>query len=303
MVSRTMGRRARRVGAGATTLALVALGAQVGLSPSGAASRPHASGTVDVLYAGSLLELMQRSLAPAFHRATGYSVSGFPNGSNALASEIKGETQAADVFISASPGVNDSLAGKGNGDWLSTYSAFGDSPLVLGYNPASRFARELRAEPWYDVVGRAGFHLGRTDPATDPKGVLAVDALEGVALSYDRPRLDALATATADVFPETALVGELQAGQLDAGFFYAVEASAAHLRTVPLVGTALSATYTVARLNRAPHPAAARAFVRFLLGPVGRRLLRANGITPIVPARSVVVRGSTTTSGPATPTT
>ncbi len=283
----------------AAVLALGLLGA-TGALPA-AATRERASGPVDVLYAGSLLDLMTQSIGPAFHRATGYSVSGVANGSNALATEIKGGTQVADVFLSASPTVNDSLAGAANGDWLSSYTVFGASPLVLGYDPHSRFASALRSKPWYDVVGRPGFRLGRTDPATDPKGVLAVDALEGVALSYAKPGLDALATAGADVFPETALVGELQAGQLDAGFFYAVEARAAHLATVPLVGTGLAGDYTVAVLNRAPHRAAARAFVAFLLGPVGRRLLRANGITPIVPARVVPDAGGAPTTTSTTP--
>ena len=74
------------------------------------AARGH-SGSVDVLYAGSFLDLMQQQLAPAFHKATGYTVSGFSDGSSALASEIKGGTEVGDVFISASPTVNATLEG------------------------------------------------------------------------------------------------------------------------------------------------------------------------------------------------
>ena len=48
------------------------------------------------------------------------------------------------------------------------------SPLVLGYNPSSKFAQALRTKPWYDVIDQPGFLIGRTDPTTDPKGVLAV---------------------------------------------------------------------------------------------------------------------------------
>jgi molybdate transport system substrate-binding protein len=288
----------------AAAAALGATSLPLGGASAAAASRPRASGTVDVLYAGSLLDLMQQKIGPAFHAATGYSVNGFSNGSNALASEIHGGTQVADVFISASPTVNDSLAGAANGDWVSRYTEFGYSPLVLAYNVHSSFARALRTTPWYDVVDRPHFLLGRTDPATDPKGVLAVDALEGVALSYDLPQLDALATSTSNVFQETALVGELQAGQLDAGFFYAVEAAAAHLATVPLVGTGLRGDYTVALVNRGPHPAAARAFVKFLLSAKGEKILRANGITPNVPAPVVTATPSSpTTTLPPTTTT
>jgi molybdate/tungstate transport system substrate-binding protein len=259
-----------------------------------------ASGPVDVLYAGSFLDLMQQQIDPAFHKSTGYTVSGFSAGSSALATEIAGGTQVGDVFISASPTVNLSLEGAANGNWVSSYDEFGTSPLVLGYNPNSKFAKALKRFPWYNVVDRKGFLLGRTDPATDPKGVLADDALTGVALSYNLPELATLADNSSNIFPETSLVGELQAGQLDAGFFYGVEASAAHIKTVPLVGTNLAAQYTVTILNRAPHEAAAKAFVKFLLGAHGQKILMANGITPIVPATvvSAYYSSKTTTSAP-----
>ena len=279
--------------------ALVALGvlaaplANAGASPS---TRAKATGTVNVLYAGSFLDVMEQRIGPAFHKATGYTVSGYSAGSTALATEISGGTQVGDVFISASPAVNASLEGKANGDWVSSYQKFGYSPLVLGYNPKSKFARDLETEPWYEVVDRPGFLLGRTDPTTDPKGVLAVDALTGVALSYDQPNLAPLATSKSNVFQETALVGDLQAGQLDAGFFYAVEAAAAHLKTVPLVGTHLSGQYTVAILNRAPHAAAARAFVKFLLSAAGQKILKDNGVTPIVPALTFHASADSTTT-------
>jgi molybdate/tungstate transport system substrate-binding protein len=279
--------------------ALVALGVlaapltNAGASPS---TKAKASGTVNVLYAGSLLDVMEQQIDPAFHKATGYTVSGYSAGSTALATEISGGTQVGDVFISASPAVNSSLEGKANGDWVSSYKEFGYSPLVLGYNPKSKFARDLEIKPWYEVVDRPGFLLGRTDPATDPKGVLAVDALTGVALSYDLPNLAALATSKSNVFEETALVGDLQAGQLDAGFFYAVEAAAAHLKTVPLVGTHLSGQYTVAILNRAPHAAAAKAFVKFLLSAEGQKILKVNGVTPIVPALTFLASADSTTT-------
>ncbi|HLN41269.1 MAG TPA: hypothetical protein VK215_02380, partial [Acidimicrobiales bacterium] len=56
-------------------------------SASPATTAAKASGPVDVLYAGSLLDLMQQQIGPAFNKATGYTVSGFSAGSTALASE------------------------------------------------------------------------------------------------------------------------------------------------------------------------------------------------------------------------
>lgn len=277
----------------------------VGVAAEASATTRH-SGSVDVLYAGSLLDLMQEDIGPAFHKATGYTLVGIANGSSALASEIQGGTEVGDVFISASPSADQTLQGAANGNWVTTYTKFATSRLVLGFNPSSPFAKALETEPWYDVVTRKGFLLGRTDPATDPKGVLAVDALEGVALSYGVPALDAIAASTSNVYDETSLVGELQAGQLDAGFFYAVEAAAAHLKTVPLVGTDLYGEYTVALLKHAPHRAAAKAFIAFLLGKQGQKILGANGVQPL---KSVQTFGpssatsTTTTSAPTTTTT
>ncbi|MDE3007545.1 MAG: extracellular solute-binding protein [Acidobacteriota bacterium] len=237
-------------------------------------------GVVDVLYAGSLTNVMTNHLIPAFTRATGIRVVSVSNGSSALASEIRGKTQVGDVFLSAAASSDRELQGASNGNWVTTYTTFASSPLVLAYNPQSPFAGALRTRPWYEVVTRAGFLLGRTDPATDPKGVLAIEALREAAARYHLPQLARLTRVHDGVFDETALVGELEAGQLDAGFFYEVEARAANLPTRPLTGTRLEGTYTVAVLNRAPHLTAARAFRSYLLSNAGRALLRAYGLTP-----------------------
>jgi len=273
-------RRARATWAAAVASALVVLGLT---DCGGDATTALHTGPVDVLYAGSLLDLMQQRIGLAFAKATGDTLDGFSAGSAALANEIKGQIQRADVFISAAPSVNRTLEGSANGDWVSWYATFGNSPLVLGYNPSSAFARALKTKPWYEVVGQSGFLIGRTDPATDPKGVLAVEALDSASRIHHLPVLVSLAESSSDVFPETTLVGRLQAGQLDAAFLYRVEAAAAHVPAVSLSGVDLQATYTVTILNRAPHPAVARAFVGFLLGPAGRRLVTEGGITALNP--------------------
>jgi molybdate/tungstate transport system substrate-binding protein len=265
--------------------AFVCLGASsmvaVPATQSGASTAP--SGPVDVLSAGSLQDLMQDQVGPAFQKATGYTLDNVSMGSDALASSITGGTLQGDVFISASPAVNTSLEGSSNGNWVSWYDQFASSPLVLGYNPNSKFAKALKSKPWYEVISQPGFHIGRTDPATDPKGVLADDALDQAAKSHHLPGLKTLGTETSDVFPETSLVGELQAGQLDAGFFYGVEAAAADIKTVPLTGTSLAGDYTITILNKAPHEAAAVAFVNFLLGKGGQKILAKNGVVAAKP--------------------
>lgn len=235
---------------------------------------------VDVFYAASLEDIMDDQVGPAFDKSTGDRFVGFPGGSQALAAEIKGRLERADVFVSASPGVDATLMGKANGDWVASYRVFGRTYLEIGYNPKSRFADQLRSRPWYDVVAEPGFRLGRTDPATDPKGVLAKEALLLAAKQHHLSALRREATETSNIFPEESLVGRVQAGDLDAGFFYQVEAVAARLPAVPLAGYSFYATYTVATLNRAPHPAAARAFAAYLTSPAAKALLAKDGMEP-----------------------
>ncbi len=257
--------------------AALASGALAISSCSSSAGGQHS--TVSVLYAGSLVALMQQQIGPGFRSATGYDVTGYSSGSTALATQIKGKVRAADVFISANPDVDATLQGASNGDWVSWYATYATSPLVLGYNAESPFAAQLRSKPWYQVLTEPGLRVGLTDPATDPKGKLAVRALTETARSRGLPSLAALASASSAVFPEETLVGRLQSGQLDAGFFYRSEAVAAGIPTVRLTGVNLSASYTVTILNHAPHEKAAEAFVNYLLGAKGRAVLAADGFT------------------------
>jgi len=244
---------------------------------------------VDVLYAGSLVSLMEKGVGPAFGSATGYAFTGTSGDSGSLANEIKGKVEVGDVYISASAAKDARLEGSANGSWVSWYATFATSPLVIGYNPKSKWAAQLATQPWYQVVGRPGFLLGRTDPATDPKGQLAVEALDQAAGTKHEPALAQLATSTANVFAENTLVGRLQAGQLDAGFFYGVEAKTAGIPTVSLPGSTLAARYTITVLAHAPHPAAAAAFVRYLLGSAGASELDRAGL---VLARPIQVSGA-----------
>ena len=75
-----------------------------------------AEDTVNVLYAGSLVNLMEHGIGPAFTKATGDKFQGHAGGSTGLATQIKGKLQRGDVFISAIPKVNDDLMGARNGD-------------------------------------------------------------------------------------------------------------------------------------------------------------------------------------------
>ncbi|MGH3770471.1 MAG: extracellular solute-binding protein [Pseudonocardiaceae bacterium] len=261
------------------TAALVALTACGGSGGGATTGTTTAKGSVDVLYAGSLVNLMEHSLGPSFNQATGDTFQGFSAGSSALAAQIKGKVRQGDVFISASPSVNADLQGAANGNWVSWYVAFASAPLVIGYAPNSQFAADLKSKPWYQVITEPGFTLGSTDPKVDPKGKLAQQALTQAATIYHDPGLPAAAQRNITVLPETELVGRLESGQLDAGFFYSSEASEQKIPTTSLDQVHLAATYTVTVLTMAPAPEPAAAFVRYLVSPPGQALLRQDGLT------------------------
>jgi molybdate/tungstate transport system substrate-binding protein len=292
----TVGRRIAAIAAGTAAAAAVALGAAavaLGAAAPGdaaaAASAPAtaaSAGTVSALFAGSLLNYMEHDLGPSFQKASGYGYQGFGGGSTEVASQIKGGVRQGDVFISAAAAADKTLEGTANGNWVSWYTPFAASPLMLAYDPASSVGRQLaQGRPWYRVLAEPGVLVGRTDPKLDPKGVLTVEAVANAAHKLHDP---ALTTALAGfpVYPETALVGRLQSGQLEAGFFYAVEAASAKLRTVSLAPAYKYAQYTVTILNRAPNRRGAAALVRYLLAAQRSPRLRSSGLTANKPVFS-----------------
>jgi molybdate/tungstate transport system substrate-binding protein len=232
---------------------------------------------------------MERGIGPGFETASDDRFRGYAGGSKQLANEIKGKLRRADIFISAAPKVNRSLMGKANGDWVRWYITFAQSPLVIGYNPKNRFAADFRKELWYRVLSKPGIRIGRTDPKLDPKGALTLALMQKAEAFYKMPGLAQRVLGAADnprqIFPEETLVGRLQSGQLDAGFFYSSETADDHIPALPLpAAVAPKAVYTISIVEGTQAPQAAEAFLLYLLGPQGRAFLKAHGLEPVKPA-------------------
>ena len=280
----------------------------------GASAAPK--GTVNVAYAGSLVNLMEHKLGPAFQAATGYTFQGKGAGSTALANQIKGKLIQPDVFISASAGAYKPLMGAANGNTVAWYMSFAATQMVIGYSPHSQFAAQLQAAahgttPWYTVLETPGLRLGRTDPALDPKGVNTLYTMRLAEIYYQQPGLSQTILGApnnaAQIFPEEELVARLSAGQLDAGFFYLNEVKDAGLPYITLpaqinlgdptqanyyvqasytdakgvVSTARPILYSITIPSTVKNEAGAVAFAQYLLGDKGRGLLTADGILPI----------------------
>lgn len=250
------------------------------------ASATRGSGDVDVIAAGSLDTVLAKKIAPAFHAATGYTVVLTTGGSGTDAADIKNKVDVEDVFISAASADDKILMGTKNGSWVSWYASFAASPEVLGYNPKSKFVKDLKTMPWYKVVTMPGFRLGRTDPSQDPGGVLARKALLETATKHHLPALRKLATESSDEYSEDTEEAGIQNGQLDASFMYEADTNSQKSPFVKLTGVNLAGDYTVALLRDAPHTVAAEAFIKFLLGPTGRKEMRADRFEVVSPAKA-----------------
>ncbi len=284
-----------------------------GAQPSGASK-----GTVSVFYAGSLVNLMEKDVGPAFGRATGYTYQGEGKGSVALANIIKDKLRVPDVFISADPRVNDLLMGAEDARFVRWYAVVFRNEMVVAYNPKSRFASDLEEakagkRPVHEVLQRKGFRLGRTDPQLDPKGYRTLFLFDLAERYYREPGLrDRIVGAPdnqAQIFPEEQLLARLETGQLDAGIFYRNEAverrlpfvtfprelnlSDSRLDTQYATATYVSPkgtrywggaiVYTVTILETSPNREGAVAFVSFLLSTQGRDILREHGLPFINP--------------------
>jgi molybdate/tungstate transport system substrate-binding protein len=239
-------------------------------------SKAFAQQTITVLYAGSLVGLMERGVAPAFKQQTGDGFHGHAAGSQEIAKQVKEGILRGDVFISADPKVNALLSGATNEDRVKWYVTFAESPLVLGVSPSSRFAKDLTGKSWNEVLMQPGIKIGRTDPAKDPKGALTVEFLK----KADKPELATSVLEHSSVLPEEALAQKIKTGELDVGFFYSVETTDAGLMAVDLpAGITPKAVYTVTILQNAPEPDGAQKFVSFLLGSKGSALLTEHGLS------------------------
>jgi molybdate/tungstate transport system substrate-binding protein len=292
---------------------LVSAGATLSVATLGPA---RAASSIEVLYAGSLVTMMERSIVPAAAQR-GLDVHGEGKGSVALANLIRGGFRSPDVFISADPAPIGTLMGPPNGNLVTWYVTFATTRLVIGYAPSSPFAHsfvdvERGRARLVDVLLEPGLRLGRTDPVLDPKGYRTLFAAQLLERAAGRPGFAAKLLGEnrnpAQILPEEALLARLEGGDLDAAFLYATESVTRRLPAVELPKAAnlgdpaQAATYASARVtidgvtrtgapaayaltipSAAPNPAGAASFVEFLLSRDGHQLLVASGVTVVPP--------------------
>ncbi len=264
MLTPTAGRWARSlpVIAGIAGIAVLAAGCA-------AASGSGTGGAANVAYAASLTNLNEKVIGPGFTKAKGPAYSGRAGPTLGLSQEIAAGEITPNVFESIGGKPIEALEPK----FTRWYVQFAASPIVVAYNPASKYASQFKAiasgrEPLSDLftlMEKPGFKLGRTDPNLDPQGQAFIEMLMLAQAQYHLPAgtVDKIIQGTPSspnsptIFDEAALEPRLQAGQLDAASAYLSQAVQLHLPYIRLPASidfgdpALAPHYAPARFKLA----------------------------------------------------
>lgn len=275
---------------------------------------------LSVLYAGSMTAIMEQKISKDADKRLDIDFQGEGKGSDALAQMISSGIASPDVFISASPRVNQQdLMGAKNKQIVKWYLTLAQDQLVVAYSPKSKFKAQLDKAaqgqiPWYQVLESNGFRLGRTDPVLDPKGADTVLMFQLADDYYHKPSLSTRILGSPEnpnqVFPEETLLAQLTSGQVDAIIAYKHEAVEWGVPYITLpnqinLGDAKLAdlyakasfeeknghmekaapiVFTITIPKTVSHKRKAEDFVKYMISGQGHQLLMADGFTPIATA-------------------
>lgn len=279
------------------------------------AGRPAAAagGTVNVFYAGSLVNLNENLVGPAFAAGSGYTYQAKSAGSGAIANQIKGKLATPDVVEFADPAVNATLMGSTNGNYVSWYLTYATSQLVIGFDPKSTVAKEFvqvqkHKLPFYKALQQKGLKIGRTDPNLDPKGYRAIWMANLTQKLYHlkgfEQKLFGATENASQVFPEQVLVARMLTGQVNTGIFYLSEVRDLGVPYITLparvnlgstkyarlyatqhfttsagqIITGAPIQYTITIPSTVKNEAGAEAFVQFVLSSRVRAIAAAHGL-------------------------
>ena len=246
-------------------LVLAACSSSTTTSAPGSSSSGKLSGTVTVFAATSLTDAFNQ-IGAAFEKANpGVTVKFNYQGSSSLATSIN-QGAPADVFASAAPANMTTVTDAGNA--AGTPKIFASNTgeiLVETGNPKKITSVKDLANPAIKVVVCA--------PEV-PCGVVAQEIFKNAGVTV-KP-----------VSEETnvgGVVTKITLGEADAGIVYVTDAkeNAGKATGVPIPANQNAITeYPIVELKAAPNPTAAKAFISYVLGPEGQKVLASFGFLP-----------------------
>ena len=294
------------------SVAMAAMAAIAAGSASAAARDPVAV----TLYAAGTLARPFTEMAREFEKShPDIVIQSQFGGSVKMVKQVTVLKQQADIVAVADYTVIPKYMFGGNGSpvWADWYAGFVGNAITFIYTPKSKFAKEITADNWYDILSRSGVEIGRSNPDTDPSGYQTLQMLNLAATHYRRPGLAAAILKNAPETnirdTETDLISALQLGQIDYLAIYRSDALQHHFEYLKLPAaidlsdpkysadyaksvvhtkngalTAKPIVYALTIPRNAPHRDAAIDFVKFILGPEGRKISAGNGFKTLAPA-------------------
>jgi len=293
-----------------TTIAVIL--AALAVFPANAAEK------VIVFHAGSLTVPLAE-IEKRFEAANpGIDVLREGGGSTKMARMISELNKPCDIMASADYKVIDKTLIPDHADWN---IRFASNQLVLCYTEQSRYADEVNAGNWPEVLARKDVVWGHSDPNLDPCGYRSLMVLQLAEKFYDKPGLyDRLLANRPEknVRPKSVeLVNLLKTGNMDYAWEYLSVAVQHGLKYVKLddhinlgnyvydpfyklavvkvtgkkPGTwttrvGQSVTYGITLVNTAPNRAGAVKFLEYMLsGQGGLKILADMGQPPFIPSR------------------
>ena len=239
-------------------------------------------------------------------------------GSQKCARKITDLHKPCDIMASADYKVIDKLLIPKFADWN---IRFASNQMVLCYTPKSKYAKEIKADNWFDILEKKGVIWGHSDPNLDPCGYRALMVLQLAEKYYKKPGLYKKLIANrpaSNIRPKSVeLISLLQTGNMDYAWEYRSVAVQHGLKYLVLPdkinlgnyqeddyyrqavvkvtgkkpGTFMemkgkSITYGITLIKEAPHKAAAVALLQYLLSPEGGlKVLKDKGQPPFTPPR------------------
>lgn len=299
-------------------IAGMAIGFWVILCVTGISIPVEAGQEVIIYHAGSLSVPFAEIEKRFESQNPGIDIKRTSGGSTKMARMISEKNKPADIMASADYAVIDKELIPTKADWN---IRFATNQLVLCYTDQSRFADEVNAENWTDILARKGVVWGHSDPNLDPCGYRSLMVLQLAEKYYHRVGLydQLIANRPEENVKKKAveLVALLKNGQMDYGWEYLSVAVQHELKYVKLdehinlgsykfddfyqqatvkvtgkqSGTWItkkgkSCTYGITMIKDAPNPEAGALFLQYLLDPQqGLQILKQMGQPPFIPCR------------------
>lgn len=141
---------------------------------------------VVVFCAGSLAGPLEEVKAAFEAEYPGINVILEPGGSVEIIRKVTEEGRSADVVAPADCALIPGMMMPGHADW---YIAFAKNRMVLACTGESRYAGEITAGNWYEILARDGVRWGLSDPDSDPAGYRALMVIELACGYHGRDRI------------------------------------------------------------------------------------------------------------------